>query len=492
MKKTIYLFIVLFSLTIVSSCDNQLDQQPVSSITSSSFYSNTNDFTQAVTGVYYKLKEYPGQVLWLGEMRSDNIAAVSDGNRDWQVINDFSASLSAVAFINNAWSNNFNGIYNANNVIAALNGSKGDVLSDSLRTRFSAECRFLRAFYYFQLVRLFGKVPLIDSPKTATEVATIDRSPVSDIYDLIISDLEYAVENLPENYPSAEVGRATKYAAEGILGLVYLTRSGPTYDIEGPGLASNEYDKALDLFNDIINSGEYSFLSDYSSIFSYSNEDNAEVIFDVQFMSSSNGTNFPILLVPVNYITSIGISNTYGNGMGTSTFNVSSNLRTSYGATDIRKTFNVQTTYSKPFVKKYLDWSQKGTSGTDWGINFIVLRYTDILLMKAECILHGATGTQSEVDAIVNEVRTRAGLSAVADVTLTDLFEERRKEFLGEGLRWNDLVRSGNAVTIMNAWRTSDNITTIDEIVPNYLIYPVPATQMQTVSGLYTQNPGYN
>jgi len=183
--------------------------------------------------------------------------------------------------------------------------------------------------------------------------------------------------------------------------------------------------------------------------------------------------------------------------MGASNFAVSTNLLNSYksgtnGATDARSTFNVQLSYSSPFIKKYLDVTKKGTSGTDWPINFIVLRYTDILLMKAECILHGASGTQDDVDAIVNQVRKRAGLGSVSNVTLADLMEERRKEFLGEGLRWNDLIREGMAVTTMNSWIKSDGITTIDEVVPDYVIYPVPATEIQTSSNLYKQNPGYN
>lgn len=493
--KNIKNIVLIGFLLLLSSCSDLLDQQPVSSITTGSFYSNTNDFTQAVTGAYYKLVEYPGQALWLDEMRSDNITATSDGNRDWQVINDFSNTLSGVAFINNAWSNNFNGIYNANNVIAALNSPKGTVLTDSLRTRFMGECRYLRAFYYFQLLRLYGKIPLLDSPKTAQEIATLPRSPVSDVYQLIISDLEYASASLPASYSSStDKGRATKYAAKGLLGLVYLTRSGPTYDIDGPGLNSNEYNKALALFNEIISSGKYSFLTDYKSIFSYTNENNAEVIFDIQFMNSSSATNFPILLVPVNYITSIGISNSYGNGMGSSTFDVSANVLTAFQSSDIRKDFSIQTYNSgkNSFVKKYLDWTKKGTGGSDWGINFIFLRYTDILLMKAECILHGATGTQQEVDDIVNKVRNRAGLTAISNVSLSDLLAERQKEFLGEGTRWNDLVRSGNAVTLMNQWRAKTGLSSIYEIVPNYLIYPVPASQLQTVNGLYTQNPGYD
>lgn len=495
MKKSLSLFLYP-ALLLLAACSKQLDQQPVSSITTGNFYSNTNDFQQAVMGAYYQLRNYPDQLLWLGELRSDNIAAVSDGNRDWQGINDFSPNLTTATMIVNAWDNNFNGIYNANTVLDAL-ASKGSNIPDSaLRVRFTAECRFLRAFYYFQLLRLYGQLPIINKTMTATEVAAVKRSAVSDVYDFIIADLQYAAANLPASVATAELGRATAYAAKGILGLVYLTRSGPTYDINGPGLNSNEYDKALAQFNDIINSNQYAFLASYPSIFSYTNENNKEVIFDVQYMSSTNGADFPSQLVPVAYWTGLGISNTYGNGYGASNFNISKSLLSSYtssagAAVDTRDTFSIQHSYANPFVKKYINLAKKGTSGTDWPINFIVLRYTDVLLMKAECILHGAQGTQAEVDAIVNRVRQRAGIAPLNNVNLATLMEERRREFLGEGLRWNDLVREGLAVSTMNAWRVSDDIPTINPITANYVIYPVPAVEIQAKPGLYTQNPGY-
>lgn len=493
MKKLIY-FLILGTLTGLSSCSDQLDQQPVSNTTAENFYKNTNDFLQAVNGVYSKLTSYPSQVLWLGDMRSDNLAVIHDGNRDWQGINDFSPNITNTAFISSAWNDNFNGIFNANSVLEALE-SKGNIITDpAAKTRFTAETRFLRGFYYFQLVRLFGQVPLIDKPKTATEVASIPRSPVADVYQLILSDLQYAAENLPASYTGSDIGRATSYAAKGILGLVYLTRSGPVYGGNGPGLGLKEYDKALALFDEIIKSGKYELLPDYTSVFSYSNENNKEVIFDVQFMSSSNGAGFPSHLVPVAFWTGQGISNAYGNGYGASNFNISKDLLTSYTSTaetDVRNAFNIQLSYSRPFVKKYIDYSKRGVNGRDWPINFIVLRYADILLLKAECILNGAAGTQADADLIVNQIRKRAGLSAIANVTADQLLEERRKEFLGEGIRWNDLVRSGKAVTKMNDWIKSDAITTINTVTNDFIIYPLPAVEISTKAGLYTQNPGY-
>jgi hypothetical protein len=509
MKIPKYIIFGCCSLTLlVMSCGKDLVQNPPSSITTAQFYSNTNDFTQAVTGVYDKLRNYPDQLMWMGEMRSDNIVAGSDGNRDWQAINNFSSALSTVAFIQGAWDSCFNGIYNANSVLDNLVTKGSNITTPGLAARFAAECHFLRAFYYFQLVRLYGEVPVVEHVLSAAAVEKIPRSKVSDVYTLIISDLQAAIAGLPGSYTGGDIGRATSWAARGLLGLVYLTRSGPAYPgVDGPTMGTNEWDSALVQFNAIVNSGQFSFLASYPGIFSYTKEDNAEVVFDVEYMTTNNGAIYPSDLTPSGFWGGLGLSS-YGNGYGSTTYDISHNLRASYansaaGAVDVRDTFNVdwsyqttttspvQTDTADPFIKKYINVALRGANYNDWPINFIVMRYTDVLMMQAECILHGAPGAQSTVDSIVNLVRTRAGIAPISGVDLPALMEERRREFLGEGLRWNDLVREGMAVTTMNAWIASDTITKDGQVVPDFVIYPVPAQELLTVPGLYTQNPGY-
>lgn len=504
-----------FAFALLGSCSKQLDQLPVSATTTVNFYTNTNDFTQAVNGVYSKLKAYSDQALWMREMRSDNVAITTDGNRDFQGINDFSPNLTTTAFIVGAWDNDFNGIYNANSVLDNLTTKGGNITDATLAKRYMAECRYLRAFFYFDLLRYFGKLPIISSALSPAAVAAISRSPVSDVYDFIVADLQYAAANLPASYTGADLGRATSYAAKGMLGLVYLTKSGPTYGIDGgPGINSNEYDKALAQFNDVITNGGFVFNTDFPSIFSYVNENNKEVVFDIQYMSTVNGTDFPSQLVPAAYFSGLGFSG-YDNAYGTSTYNVSKNLLQTYrnsavgstGGIDKRDTFSIKHGFAlltttptvldttRPFEKKYIDLTRKGTGRADWPINFIVMRITDVMMMKAECILHGATatgGTQADVDAIVNKVRARAGVTSnLSGVTMAMLMEERRREFVGEGLRWDDLIREGMAVTTMNAWIAGDAITTINPVVPQYIIYPVPQAELLAKPGLYTQNAGY-
>lgn len=497
MKKIFY-FIIL--LAAFSSCSDELNQLPISSATTETFYKSTNDFLQGVNAVYADLRAYPDRQLNLSETRSDNLYAVSDGGvRDWEGINSFHKTIAANPYITEAWLTNYNGIYRANVVLDQL-AKNGNIITDAtLRKRLEAEAKFLRATFYFDLVRSFGKVPLISTPISVSEALSIPQSPVTDIYGLILSDLQFATENLSETNATADKGRATKYSAKGLLALVYMTRSGPTYNIDGAGLGLNEWSQAITLLNSIIDSKKYSFLSSYSNIFSYTNENNAEVIFDIQYITGSSpvlGSTFAWLLVPDAYFQSKGKAIQGGLTIRP----VAETLINSFEPDDVRKTFSIQPGYvyngvSEPrsFFVKYVDLTKVPTNRLDWPINFIVQRYTDILMLKAECILHGASGTQAEVDAIVNQVRTRAGLTTpVSNVTLPQLMAERQKEFMGEGLRWNDLVRSGLVETIMPAWIATEDIQNqIQPFQKNYIIYPIPQSEIDVKGGLYTQNAGY-
>jgi hypothetical protein len=354
---------------------------------------------------------------------------------------------------------------------------------------------------YLDLVRKFGKVPVLDRALSPQEVAATPRSEVTKVYELILSDLQTAVANLPATYTAANLGRPTKYAAEGLLALTYLTRSGPTYGINGPGLASNEYDKALPLLNDIISSGRYSVLPNYNNVFAYNNENNAEVLWDIQYISNASlglGASFPNVVIPDTYYTLNGLSFTAGSVE----IKPCSNdlVNTSYATTDTRKTFNIQTGYTyagitetRSFYKKYFSAAGRGANRGDWPINYIVMRYADILMMKAECQVRGVGGSATDAAALLTPLRTRAAQPAYTTLTLGTLMEERRREFAGENLRWNDLVRSGLALDVMNAWVLKDDVSTkiTRPITANLLLYPVPQNELSAAPGLYDQNAGY-
>lgn len=502
MKKIIYTGTLAALLLMASSCEKDLVQNPISSATTSTFYAIPNDFIQGVNAVYSALRTYPDRQLNLSETRSDNLYAVSDGGvRDWEGINSFQKNLSSNPYLEEAWSTNYNGIYKANVVLDQL-AKNGSIISDAtLRSRLEGETRFLRAFYYFDLVRWFGPVPLIDKVTSANDALNIPRSDVAKVYDLIQSDLQFAIDNLPDTYAAADKGRVTKNAAKAILALVYMTKSGPTYDINGPGLNSNEWNKAYSLLTDVVNSGKYSLLNSYSSIFSYTNENNAEVIFDVQYNTGSSpitGATFPWVLVPDAWFTSLG-KPVQG---GLTIRPISNDLLNAYESGDVRKSFSIQNGFtasggvveSRSFFKKYVDLTKVPSNRLDWPINFIVMRYTDVLMLRAECVLHGGGGNvATDVIAPINLIRQRAGLTPVATLTLDQLMAERRVEFAAEGSRWHDLVRSGLVTSKIPAWITAEDVQNqMQPFVKDFVIYPIPQSQLDVKAGLYTQNPGYN
>lgn len=502
MKKYIYVGLITIGFFTITSCQKDLNQKPISAATTSTFYAIPNDFLQGVNSVYAALQAYPDRQLNLSETRSDNLYAVSDGGvRDWEGINSFQKNLSSNPYLEEAWRANYNGIFRANVVLNQL-ATNGTIITDNvLKKRLEAETRFLRAFYFFDLVRWFGPVPLVDKAVSANDALNIPRSDVSKVYDLIQSDLQFAIDNLPDAYTGADKGRVTNNAAKAILALVYMTKSGPTYDINGPGLNANEWSKAYTLLNEVVNSGNYSLLSSYSSIFSYNNENNAEVVFDVQYNTNSSprvGATFPWVLVPDSWFTSQG-KPVQG---GLTIRPVSNDLLNAYENGDVRKSFSIQSGYvasggvveSRSFFKKYVDLTKVPANRLDWPINFIVMRYTDVLMLRAECVLHGGGGNMAtDVIDPINLIRQRAGLGPVATLTLDQLMAERRVEFAAEGTRWHDLVRSGLVTTKIPAWITTEDVQKqMQPFVKDFIIYPIPQSQLDVKAGLYTQNPGYN
>ena len=278
-----------------------------------------------------------------------------------------------------------------------------------------------------------------------------------------------------------------------------MTRSSPTYGIDGATLGLNEWDKAYQQLNDIKASGLYAFGTDYASIFTVEGATNKENVLTIPYTQGTGlgiGGNFVIEVGYEPYFTSLGLS----QQGSLEARPISNEFINKFSSVDKRKIQGIATSYTAssvaytlPVFKKYIDKTRYGLSRTDWGVDFMVMRYTDILMMMAECTLHGGGGTQADVDAIMNQVRTRAGITANAsNTTLDQLFDERRKEFFSEGTRWFDLIRSGNALTIMNAWKatedTGNKILTIDK---NSLLYPIPLQEILAAPGLYTQNPGY-
>lgn len=495
MKK--YITLILLSV-LAFSCSEDLDQTPISEQGSNNFYRNTADFESAVTGIYSTLQSYPVYQFYLSETRSDNLYAVSPtGVRAYDPINAFDRSLATNTIIADNWNTDFTGIFRANTVLDQLTE---EVVPDAATMdRLRGEAKFLRAFFYFDLVRTYGKVPVFERVYTPTETLEVPRAPVAEVYDLILADLIEAATLLPDSYGADSLGKVTSWAAKALLGQVYLTRSGPTYGIEGPGLDSDEYNLALAQFNDIIENAPFGFADDYARIFDYNNEHNEEIIFNIEYVSGGVGVGaeYPSVPVPDGYlmVNSVGFSN------GETAKQVSTDLINTYEEEDIRDDLDILQGYADqngnfnpvPFYTKYLNLDRAGQDRFDWGLNYPIIRYTDIITMKAEAILMGGTGTQDEVDAAVNAIRDRAGLTPIAGADLATLLQAKRLEFAGESRRWYDLVRTGTVVNTINTWIEIEDVQ--NRMLPmdeNQILFPVPSSQITVKENLYEQNPGYN
>lgn len=512
-----HIIILFLVLVLFSSCEDNLQQTPISDLSVPGFYSTETEFIQGANAVYESLRDYPIWQYYLFDVRSDNFYANSQtGVRSHDPVNTFATNLSSNEYMSGSWNNSYEGIMRANTVLDNLETSSDIITDNALRLRLEAEAKFLRAFFYFDLVQTFGKVPIITKVTNAEVALNIPRSPVSDVYDLIISDLQFAISNLDDFYPKgdANCGRATKNAARGILARVYLARSGDDFGIEGPGMNTDEYQLALDQLNVIIDnaSGKYGMATDYASIFKLANENSEEIVWDIQYISGGLGVgaSYPGEMGGSGWWSAQGITFAIGlenkdlsqyvinsfDSVNDSRFAASVELK----YLDITNSTDDSLVYieNDPTCIKFLskDPAEWGVDRFDFPINFPILRYTDILLMKAECILQGASGTQEEVNTIINDVRARVGLTPLpGDATLDDLLDERQKEFLCEGLRWHDLVRTGKVLEVINDWIPDEDIQ--NKMRDNYpvqaynIIYPVPFAQIEVKEGLYEQNPGY-
>jgi len=497
--KKIFLAIVIMIAIIGTSCNKDyLDVKPTSSITAGNFYQSQQDIQQAVTGVYSSLRDWPVDIyLFLSEVRSNNFYAVfADAQRDYFDINNFQENAQD-ATLHDTWQSLYSMINRANGVLANIDNVTFD--NPSLKTQYNAETRFLRAYAYFQLVRLWGRVPLVTKVISPSEGVQIKQSDPADVYKFITTEMDAVKDSLPGNYSaSADNGRVTSWAVKGILAKVYLTMAG--YPLKQTAMMNN----AKALLEDIIShegtTPKLKLTPTYGDLFGYKN-DNLHNMFEVQYVSGGlgEGSTFPseVLGNVSPSLVNVTILNSANR------LTISQDLLTSYDSTDKRFNVTYDTSYTTndnppqhsnvPFFKKFVDFGLTTlTKYDDWPENFPLLRYADILLMEAE-ILNDQSGPTGQATDILNRIRTRAGLPSITPATKEEfdsaLTTEYRHEFADEGQYWFYLVRTEKAIPVMNAWfQATGRSKTIDE---HNLLYPIPQTEIDIYPDLYHQNPGY-
>lgn len=472
--------------------EKYLDEQPRNAVTDANFYQTQNDAIQAVTAVYSELTK-GGQynyALWgIGDIGSDNSETGGGGGADgieFQQLDTYSIPTTN-GCTSRLWGGSYVGIGRANIVLERVPNIAMDA---AIKARCLGEAKFMRAKYYFDLVRVYGDVPLIIKTPSSLAEVNVPRNPVAEVYPVIIKDLTEAVNELPATYGSTDKGRATKWAAAALLAKVYLT-------------TGDKANAAIQARN-VINSGLYSLWANYGDNFKISNENGQESLFEVQYRSGLNGYTFDGLGSVVNeYFGPRGGNITPQGGYG---LNIpTQEFVQGYEAGDTRKAATIwapgdaypdgrkqpATLPGSPFGYNVKKWFIGKTDTNIWdsGLNVPVMRLAEVYLILAEAVGPTAEGLEA-----INKVRRRAfGLpintpSVARDLTAATpnfsdaVLRERRYELAFEDDRWFDLKRTGKLVSTMRA---------LGKSIQDYNnVLPIPRSETDINSGL-TQNPGY-
>jgi len=469
-------FIFVFN----SGCQKDfLGRAPISDTNTESFYHTAEDMQQSVNAAYSFLRENGqyGQTLYaVGEVASDNTEILdAQAGIDISQIDDFT-TLTNNGLLNEMWNAHYKGILSCNAVIDRI----GNVtMEESLKNRYVAEVRFLRALMYFNMVRTFGDVPLvIKEILKAEEGYAYTRNASAEVYDQIVADLTFAAQTLPVKYAPSDVGRATTGAARGLLTKVYLTKQ--------------NWEQAAAQAKMVMDLGIYVLMPEYADVFAIPNKNNAESLFEVQYKKGGYGLGSPFnnRFAPRQ---SGQLISTIGAGLGHN--HPTAEMARAYEAGDKRKEASMAEGYQSGnqfvairYVKKYLDPAlfEAGDADNNWPI----LRYADVLLMRAEALNELGYSPNGEALELLNQIRKRAGLPEKNTSTLPDqgsfrdaIAQERRVELAYENHRWFDLVRTGRALEVLQ--ENGENIQT------HQLLFPIPQVQIDINPNQITQNPGY-
>jgi hypothetical protein len=486
-------FSALFLLSLMAvGCSKQfIDLNPISNANEQNFYITQDDFQNAIYGAYSTLKNkgvYADYMQIVGDLRSDNtqMGTTASDRFSFQDLNQFSVQPTS-PIIESIWNDNYVGIRNANTILDRIGSA---AIPAAVKDRITGEARFLRGLFYFNLVRVFGRVPLVtQSIKTITEAYSSGRTDTTLIYSQVVADLKAAVIALPPTVTAAEMGRATSSAASALLGKVYLTR--------------HDYTGARDELNKVITPKAYDILPVYADLWDATKKNSKESIFAVQFQSSitaATGATFTERYYPYQYPL-FSFSTTSGG------YNIpTTDIIAAYESGDLRKAASLKESYVNKsgvtvtglqgrFEYKFHNEPVKSGGSND---NWPVLRYADVLLMYAEALNEIAFNPDENGEAftMLNKIRNRANLPAktatnanpALRVTSQDEFrlaieQERRVEFAFEGHRWFDLVRTGRAIAVLGPKITGG-------LVAAQLVLPVPLSQIDVNPGKIDQNKG--
>ena len=489
-------------LTMLSSCKKWVDYNAHDDfkITEQDFLKTEGDYRAMAVGVYSPL-QWLNQVVPIGDIASDNAVTGGEGASDvlsLQQIDDFT-HYPINSTIADIWQVSYEGINRANYMHQyKAKNIAGEAVDFNGKNALYGEVYFLRAYYYFTLVKMFGDVPLFaDRRLSLADSRTLPRSSQADVYKQIELDLTNAISVLP--VVQTDKGRITKGAAQALLGKVYLYQK--------------KYAEAGSMLENVITSGVYSLVADPASVYLQSGENGPEAVFEIQYSNGQGTYDWGhVTRGQGNYaVQQCGVRGLNGSAAmpynaGWSTNLPTQNLAGAYTAGDKRKAAtildiqaykNANPSYNITYQvapykntglynQKYLP--RKGETSGQVELNYLnnqrVLRYADVLLMAAEAF--NKTSNDVKAQTYLNLVRRRAFGDNLHDITSTGavlydaILNERRLELAMDGERFFDLVRTGKAATVLGP---------LGFVAGKHELFPIPQGEID-LSGL-TQNPGY-
>jgi starch-binding outer membrane protein, SusD/RagB family len=494
--KRVQLISALLVLLLLTNCEDFLDHRPEATMPSTGMdYSKSENIFLPVSAAYAKLRSWGAHVFpYIGafEITSDNADKGSspEDNPPMKELDDLTYS-STNGLVNDLWSSYYDIVSGANHAIHQMPVFEAALpnTADKLYTRqCQGEAKVIRAYAYFNLTRLFGRVPIIDTILTSQELSAVKQSSSAELYSFIEKDLKEAVEILPAGYTKEWTGRINKYTAMAIKAKVHLYQQ--------------EWDSVASITDKIIASGRYGLLSDFREVFSIDGENSRESLFEIQ-SSTLGKTSGDQTYMEYAYVQGPR-GNTPGSMQGWGFCTPSQELISFFGSrgekirpattllyrgTKTPEGDSIKFNCSNPVYNGkvytpdvYNRWNYNGY-GFDYNIR--ILRYADVLLMYAESKARGAVVASFSglsADDAVNLVRTRAGLLPVSGVTIQQVIDERRAELAMEEDRFFDLVRTNQAASVLGSkgFKTGKNE-----------VFPIPSAQLQLNLNL-TQNSGYN
>lgn len=525
-KISIFFFIVLI-IGLVSCSKDFLDKEPLTDRVEDNFYRTPNDAFQAVVAIYDVLQwqssgGYHPYDLVSNILSDDAFAGGSGpGDRPGLVRMAKFSSYTNDEEPSGLWRDRYTGIYRANILLEKIDNITFPV--PALKDRYIAEARFLRGYYYFQLVQLFGNIPLILKTLTPAEYQSQVQANPADVYNQVAADLWFAYQTLPASIPDVEKGRISKWAAGAMLARVYLYHKGYGKGVLGISSDLKAGDKTFTetdietIIDDIVNSSGHDLVVDYANLWGAQNKNTIESVFEIQHTSKSdwgdwgwrNGTegNWTIIMSGFRGVTDA----TYDAGWSfqPATMSLVNEFQsyndpryepailagtelTSYSPTACYQ----HTGYAFQKVQPVLAFKPTTNDMLNWPNNWMVVRFADVLLMGAELNLDNDLGkAQQYFDRVYQRAwginSTPPSLNG-GETGLEIIYHERRLEFAGEGLRYWDLLRRGLDYAKAKIDAASDVDPSNELFNPATKgLLPIPSTEITLSGNKLVQNAGY-